>query len=163
MSALTTTNQAPAAPSIADPVLPTGADPTLVPQHVNFQTAEPILREALERVDNIATRARNATDVLLEKKPHEAQKFMFHELRAEKLRLEIITKYTELALEARKVVSTDKPLDGSGVSSTQIVNQGNLFLGPGIPPEFEQLAIEILGRKQAAGNVTDVSTSSLSI
>ena len=158
----TTTECAPVAPSIAAPVLPGAADPTLFPQHTNFQVVEPILKESLDRVDAIALRAKNATDVLMEKHPHEAQKFMFHELRAEKLRLDIISKYTEMALEARKVVSTDKPLD-KNTQGTQILNQGNLFLGPGIPPEFEQLAIEILGRKQAAGNTSDVSTSSLNI
>lgn len=156
MSDVTTTSEAPALPSTSSF---TGiADPTLVPQKANFQMVEPILQEALTRVDDIAIRAKNATDALLEKNAHEAQKFMFHELRAEKLRLEIITKYTELALEARKVVSTEKV----DATPTQILNQGTMFVG-NMPPEMEQLMIDILGRKQPSGNTTDVSASSLSI
>ncbi len=161
MSSVTTTDQAPMVPALTAPVLPPTADPTLVPQHTNFAVAEPILRESLERVDNIAIRMRNAVDTLLEKKPEVAAKFALNELRAEKLRLEIISKYADMALEARKVVSTEKP--GSNQQpGTQILNQGNLILG-NLPPELEQMFIEVLGRKPQPENTTDVSASSLSL
>ena len=137
------------------------ADPTLVPQHTNFAVAEPILRESLDRVDAIAIRMRNATDTLLEKKPDAAAKFALNELRAEKLRLEIISKYADMALEARKVVSTDKP-GTTPAPGTQILNQGNLILG-NLPPEIEQMYIQLLGRKPQPENQSDVSASSLSL
>ena len=161
MSAITTTEQAPQAPTLAAPVLPPTADPTLVPQHTNFAVAEPILRESLDRVDAIAIRMRNATDTLLEKKPDAAAKFALNELRAEKLRLEIISKYADMALEARKVVSTDKP-GTTPAPGTQILNQGNLILG-NLPPEIEQMYIQLLGRKPQPENPSDVSASSLSL
>lgn len=158
LPAKTTTAQAPEIPEVNLPLLPVTADPTLVPQHVNFQMIEPVLKQALERIEDIATRARNATDTLMEQKPHEAQKFMFHELRAQKLILETITKYSELALEARKVVSTDKPDTPKSVSHVQ----NNVFLGEQLPPEMESVFSNILGRKQVV-NSQDVSTRSLEI
>ena len=132
--------------SIGTPVLPVSADPTLVPQHTSFQTADPILHESLSRIDSIAISAKNAFDTHMEKNPDTAAKYMFHMLRAEKLRLEVVKTYSELALEARKVVSTDDK-----VNPTQAAGPSLTFSN--LPPELEQVFVAVLGRKQTAQDV----------
>jgi hypothetical protein len=115
------------------------ADPTLVPIHTSFQVADPILKESLRRIDHIANDAKNAFDSHIDRDPLNAARFQLNQIRAEKIRLEIIKAYADIAISANKIVSTEK--------EEVVVNKRHDEQA--YPPELESVLVALLARKNA--------------